>query len=148
MGLLAFCSGRSEQKADRPSETTQPPAPEHQKMADDGRISLGLNARQKRHQLANMRDHLKAVQEITALLAADDYDAAAEVARLRLGSTTEMRMMCASMGDDNFEKLGAAFHESADRMSEIFKRRDKAQALEALAVTLNHCVRCHAAYRQ
>lgn len=115
---------------------------------DDGRVSLNLNAMQKNHQLSNMRSHLEAVQEITLLLSREDYDKASEIAYTKLGSTTEMKLMCESFGDKGFENLGLEFHKSADEMSEIFKKRDKNNSLAALSNTINYCVQCHATYKQ
>ena len=115
---------------------------------DDKRISLKLNSMQKQHQLKNMRSHLEAVQTILSLLSNEKYEEASKVAYSKLGSTTEMKMMCASFGDKNFEILGLDFHKSADKMSEIFKKKDKNSSLQALSKTMNYCVQCHATYRQ
>ncbi|WP_296386178.1 hypothetical protein [Winogradskyella sp.] len=115
---------------------------------DDGRVSLNLNPMQKNHQLSNMRSHLEAIQEITLLLSQEDYDKASELAYTKLGSTTEMKLMCASFGNKGFENLGLEFHKSADIMSEVFKKRNKDNSLTALSNTLNYCVQCHATYKQ
>ena len=138
------CKNQTEKKALKKVETVivEP------SMMDDGRVSLKLNAMQKNHQLSNMRSHLEAVQEITILLSQDNYDKASEVAFTKLGSTTEMKLMCASFGDKGFENLGLEFHKSADIMSEVFKKRNKDNSLTALSNTLNYCVQCHATYKQ
>ncbi|WCO02883.1 hypothetical protein [Psychroserpens ponticola] len=115
---------------------------------DDGRISLNLNPMQKNHQLSNMRSHLEAIQQITLLLSQENYDEASMIAYTKLGSTTEMRLMCASFGDKAFENLGLEFHKSADAMSDVFKKRNKDNSLTALSNTLNYCVQCHATYKQ
>ena len=115
---------------------------------DDGRVSLHLNAMQKHHQLSNMRAHLKAVQTIVNLIAQDDFQKASDVAYKELGSTTEMRMMCASFDNKTFETMGLEFHKSADKMSAVLKTGDKAKSLEALATTMNYCVNCHAMFKQ
>ena len=117
-------------------------------MEDDDRISLDLNDMQKQHQLVNMRSHLVAVQTIIELLAKENYDLASKVAYTELGSTTEMKLMCASFGNEQFENMGLAFHASADKMSEIIKTKDKKASLEALSLTMNYCVQCHANFRQ
>lgn len=114
----------------------------------DKRMSLKLNPMQKNHQLMNMRSHLEAVQNILTLLSSEKYDEASKIAYTKLGSTTEMKLMCASFGDKNFENLGLKFHKSADKMSEIFKGRDKNKSLEALSNTMNYCVQCHSTYKQ
>ncbi len=121
---------------------------ENPKNGNDKRISLKLNPMQKNHQLMNMRDHLEAVQNIVTLLSTENYDEASKIAYTKLGSTTEMKLMCASFGDKNFENLGLEFHKSADRMSEIFKSKDKNKSLKALSNTMNFCVQCHVTYRQ
>ncbi len=114
----------------------------------DERLSLELNAMQKEHQLVNMRDHLEAVQAIIALLAEDNYEIASKVAYKKLGSTTEMKLMCASFGNKQFETLGLEFHKSADKMSEVFKQKNKNASLQALSNTMNYCKQCHKTFRQ
>lgn len=114
----------------------------------DSRISLGLNPKQKRHQLKNMRSHLKAIQSIIDLIAEDDYDEASDVAYEKLGSTTEMKLMCASFGNEQFENLGLEFHKSADEMSEIIKGKDQKQSLKAVSHTMDYCIQCHETFRQ
>ena len=114
----------------------------------DSRISLGLNPKQKRHQLKNMRSHLKAIQSIIDLIADDNYDEASVVAYEKLGSTTEMKLMCASFGNEQFENLGLEFHKSADEMSEILKGKDQKQSLKAVSNTMDYCIRCHETFRQ
>jgi len=114
----------------------------------DKRISLELNPMQKQHQLEHMRDHLESVQAIIALLAEDKYEIASRVAYKKLGSTTEMKMMCGSFGHKQFETLGLEFHKSADEMSEVFKTKNKNKSLEALSNTMNYCKQCHQTFRQ
>ena len=114
----------------------------------DKRISLHLNSMQQQHQLKNMRSHLEAVQDIVKLLSEDKYDEASKVAYTKLGSTTEMKLMCASFGNENFENLGLDFHKSADKMSEVFKNKNKNTSLKALSNTINYCVQCHTTFKQ
>jgi len=121
---------------------------ENSMQINDKRISLKLNSMQKEHQLKNMRSHLEAVQQIVMLLSKDDYGKASEIAYTKLGSTTEMKLMCSSFGDKGFEKLGLEFHGSADKMSEIFKNGNKEESLIALSDTMNYCIQCHSNYRQ
>jgi len=121
---------------------------ENMMQINDKRISLKLNSMQKSHQLKNMRSHLEAVQSIITLLSNEKYDEASKVAYSKLGSTTEMKLMCASFGNKKFENLGLEFHKSADKMSEVFKNKDKDKSLEALSNTMNYCVQCHSTFRQ
>ncbi len=114
----------------------------------DERISLKLNPMQKNHQLVNMRSHLEAIQTLIGLISQEKYDEASKVAYEKLGSTTEMQLMCSSFGNKKFEDMGLAFHKSADKMSEILKTKDKDKSLEAISNTMNYCVQCHSLFRQ
>jgi len=118
------------------------------KMTDDTRIALNVSPEKAQHQLMNMRNHVKAVQAIVGYLANDEYDKASKVAATKLGLTDEMKMMCSSFGNAKFEKLGLEFHNNADKMSEVFKTKDKNKSLKALALTMNSCVNCHATFKQ
>lgn len=146
--LFTSCNENKSKEKENVKKETDFTMIENPKMGNDKRMSLKLNSMQKNHQLMNMRDHLEAVQNIVTLLSSEKYDEASKVAYTKLGSTTEMKLMCASFGDKNFENLGLEFHKSADKMSEIFKSRDKNKSLEALSNTMNFCVQCHAMYRQ
>ncbi len=135
-----------------PGEDTDSHMQMHQmhmaQLADDERVSLHMSPEQAQHQLMNMRSHLQAVQTIVDYLGKDEYDSAAAVASAKLGMSEEMRMMCSAFDNAEFEQLGLAFHQSADKMSEVFKTRNKDKSLAALSQTLNYCVTCHARFKQ
>jgi cytochrome c556 len=122
----------------------------HGNMRDliDTRISLNLSAEMKQHQLRNMRSHLEAVQTITGLLAKRKFDQAAQIAHARLGLSAEMKKTCGMFGNEKFEKLGLAFHNSGDALGDALSTRNLDKSLQALNVTMGYCVRCHATYRQ
>ena len=149
--VLSFfaCANEVDKTSSAEASIEEVVAEEHtMEVPDDDRISLDLLPKQKRHQLQNMRAHLVAVQTIIELISKDNYDLASKVASAELGSSTEMQLMCASFGNENFEKLGLDFHASADKMSEIIKTKDKQKSLEALSVTMNYCITCHASFKQ
>lgn len=114
----------------------------------DERISLGLAPMQKQHQLANMRSHLKAVQDIVGMIAENRFNEASEVAHNKLGLTPEMQKMCNMFTNADFRELGLAFHRSADELGDTLKRGNATGSLQALRSTMNYCVQCHATYRQ
>jgi len=144
-GILTSCNEKpKETQPEKVEVVTEKPTIK----SNDDRFSLELNAMQKEHQLVNMRDHLEAVQAIIALLAEDKYDIASKVAYKKLGSTTEMQLMCASFGNKQFETLGLEFHKSADKMSEVFKQKNKNASLQALSNTMNYCKQCHKTFKQ
>jgi cytochrome c556 len=101
------------------------------------------------HQRDNMRDHLAAMQEILAAVAAEDF-AGVEKSAARIGYSEEMGQMCAHMGAGapGFNELALNFHHTADTISAAAKARDSAGTLKAVSATLQTCVACHAAYRQ
>jgi cytochrome c556 len=114
----------------------------------DQRISLGLPPAMRHNQLAMMRDHLKSVDEIIALIGEEKFDAAAKVAHERLGLTPEMQKMCSMFGNDRFRELGLNFHKSADHLGEVLKQHDTNASLDALHNTMQYCITCHQTFRQ
>jgi cytochrome c556 len=115
----------------------------------DTRTPLPLTAMMAEHQKQNMRDHLAAVQEIVAALAADDMSAVEKAAR-RIGYSDGMVQMCQHMGAGapGFADLALTFHRTADTIADAAQHGDRKAATAALAATLSTCVGCHAAYRQ
>ncbi|ANQ83548.1 hypothetical protein dqs_0472 [Azoarcus olearius] len=106
------------------------------------------------HTLANMRDHLLALQQIQSALGEARYDDAAEIAEQRLGlsalrshgAAESSRFMPAGM-----QEAGTAMHRSASRFGlaarDAAATGDLAPALRSLAQVTAACVSCHAAYR-
>jgi len=114
----------------------------------DNRISLKLTPQMKQRQLANMRSHVEAVRNIIGLLGKGEFDKASEIAHSKLGLTPEMKKMCNMFANDDFRKLGLAFHKSADELGDVLKTGNMKGSLNALHRTMNSCVKCHAAFRQ
>jgi hypothetical protein len=101
------------------------------------------------HQKQNMRDHLVAVQEITAALGAKDFDAV-RVAAGRIGFSEQMGHMCEHMGAGaaGFTALSLKFHHTADTIGEAAKKGDAEGVLKALGSTLAICTSCHQTFKQ
>ena len=114
----------------------------------DKRVSLNLTEQQKQHQLANMRSHLEAVRDIVGLLSNGRFDEASAIAHNKLGLTPKMKKVCNMFSNDDFRKLGLAFHQSADKLGDELKSGDMKRSLRALHTTMNSCVQCHATFRQ
>jgi len=115
---------------------------------EDSRTSLNLPAAMRGNQLAMMREHLKAVDDIVAYISEGKFDAASKTAHLKLGLTPEMKKMCNMFGNDNFRTMGLAFHKSADELGDVLKTGNVKRSLAALHRTMDKCVRCHATFRQ
>lgn len=106
------------------------------------------------HTLANMRDHLAALQEINAALARGQNDAAARIAETRLGMTSLQRHGAhevAKYMPQGMRDAGTAMHRAASRFAIEAQTAgatgELKPALGALADVVAACVGCHAGYR-
>ena len=118
------------------------------KTDSDKRTSLQLPEEMKGQQLAMMREHLEAVNNIIADISTGKFAAASKIAHQKLGLTPEMKKMCNMFGNNDFRKLGLAFHKSADHLGDVLKTGNMKRSLAALHNTMNSCVQCHASFRQ
>ena len=114
----------------------------------DKRISLGLSPEMRQHQLSNMRAHLAATQTIIGLLSEGKFEKASKVAHTKLGLTEEMKQMCDMFENEDFKKLGLAFHNSADELGDALQTKNMKKSLQALNKTIGYCVQCHEKFRQ
>lgn len=96
-----------------------------------------------------MRDHLIAIEEILAGLAARDFDAV-RAAASRIGYSPETEQMCEHMGAgaEGFTERALHFHRTADRIAEAAQQGDFEGSLAAVAETLATCNSCHRTFRQ
>lgn len=126
------------------------PAP----VAKDGRQLVKFPKQMREHTLANMRDHLLALQEIQSALAKSDYDRAADVAENRLGMSSlglHGAHESSKFMPKGMQEAGTAMHRGASRFSMI--ARDAAvtgevkPAIGALSEVMAACVACHSGYR-
>jgi hypothetical protein len=126
----------------------------HEAPAADGRVAVAFPEPLRTHTLANMRDHLLALQEIQQALAGGAYDRAAELAERRLGMTSLRAHGAhdvAKFMPEGMQAIGTAMHRSASRFAvaaaDAGASGDARKALGALADVTAQCVACHAAYR-
>jgi hypothetical protein len=106
------------------------------------------------HTIANMRDHLLALQEIDVALSRNDFDQAAKVAEGRLGmSSLELHgaSHIAPYMPQGMQDIGTQMHRAASRFAveaqSASVSNDVRPALAALGAVMQQCVACHAAYR-
>ena len=101
------------------------------------------------HQKQNMREHLQAVEDMTASLAIGDFVGVKHAAE-RLGSSQQMTRMCEHMGAHapGFTDTALSFHKTADTISSAAERQDRDAVLAALTRTLAACTGCHSTYKQ
>jgi hypothetical protein len=151
--LLALALGCTRQEAPRPLPAAPVAAPAQHPVdalnAIDTRRPVPLLPMMANHQKQNMRDHLVAVQEVVAALAADDMPAAQRASQ-RIGFSEPMGRMCShmGMGAPGFTAQATNFHHTADRIGEAAARGDRPGVLRALNDTLLTCTGCHTTWRQ
>lgn len=120
----------------------------------DSRVVVRFPATLREHTLANMRDHLLALQEIQSALARQDYDKAGDIAERRLGMSSlalhgaheVAKYMPAGM-----QTAGTAMHRAASRLAVASKDAgatgDLKPVFDAMSGVTAQCVACHAGYR-
>ena len=125
--------------------------------AEDNREMVELPAMMQEHMLANMRDHLAAIDEILAALARNNGSEAANIAETRLGLTSleshGARHMARFMPEP-MRALGTEMHRAASRFAEQAQTSDIEPSVETqrylfkgLGEVTTACVGCHQAYR-
>ncbi|MBZ0148905.1 MAG: hypothetical protein K8F62_15380 [Pseudorhodoplanes sp.] len=106
------------------------------------------------HTLANMRDHLLALQEIQEALGRGQEDVAGRIAEQRLGMSSlslHGAHEVAKYMPQGMQDVGTTMHRSASRFAIEAQNAgvtgDLKPALQALSTVTAACVGCHAAYR-
>ena len=117
-------------------------------MMEDKRTPLNLPPMMAQHQKANMREHLKAVNEVVHQMGANDFAAASKTAHEKLGLTAQMKQMCDNMPNETFRTMALDFHQSGDALAEALKTKDTGKSLNALDAVLTKCTSCHEMFRQ
>lgn len=117
----------------------------------DDRTELKIPAPVKAMQKKMMRQHMDTLSEITAALAANDLNKAAEVAKTKLGWNQEEEKKCSMVekmtGEPDFTKLGKAVHQKADELADAAKAGNRDKALAAMSELINNCNACHSKFR-
>ena len=127
---------------------------DHAPAPSDGRVAVAFPEPMRTHTLANMRDHLLALQEIQQGLAEGAYDRVAEIAEQRLGMTSLRAHGAhdvAKFMPEGMQAIGTEMHRSASRFAvaavDSGASGNVKPALAALARVTQQCVACHASYR-
>ncbi len=123
-------------------------------VAEDRRIRVEMPPMMREHMLANMRDHLLALEQITRHLSNREYDSAAEVAENRLGMSSLEDHGAAHMArvmPQEMAAIGTGMHRAASRFA-IAARDAEIEgglnaAFSALSDVMQQCVACHSGYR-
>jgi hypothetical protein len=126
----------------------------HAPAPEDGRQEVAFPEPLRTHTLANMRDHLLALQEIQQALADGAHDRAADLAEKRLGMTSLRAHGAhdvARFMPEGMQAIGTEMHRAASRFAveaaNAGATGDARRAMGALAGVTRQCVACHATYR-
>ena len=118
--------------------------------ANDPRVAVALPEMMQQHMLANMRDHLAAINEILLQLGRGDLEQAAETAEYRLGMSSLENHGAGHMAQfmpEGMRAAGTAMHQAASRFALTAQEGATLPAYRALADITSACVACHAGYR-
>lgn len=125
--------------------------------AADSRQPVTLPKPMQDHMLANMRDHLMALEAILAALADGDAETAAEVAENRLGMSSLDDHGAAHMAPlmpEEMQAIGTAMHRAASRFALTAEDAAVTQTPEAqrevfgaLQAITAQCNACHQSFR-
>ena len=117
---------------------------------DDARQLVQLPEMMQQHMMANMRDHLTAINEILVHMGADELDEAAEIAEQRLGMSAMESHGASHMArfmPEGMRQAGTGMHRAASRFALKAEEGDPLPAYKMLAEITSACVTCHSGYR-
>lgn len=119
-------------------------------LAADTRQLVDLPAMMQQHMMLNMRDHLRAINEILLNLGDGEMDKAADIAEQRLGMSSLQQHGAAHMAKfmpEGMSRAGTDMHKAASRFAMKAQEGDQLSAYKALSQVTSACVNCHSAYR-
>lgn len=126
-------------------------APISSAMAEgDNRQMVPMPEMMQNHMLANMRDHLVAMNEILQNMGSGELDAAADIAENRLGMTSLKSHGASHMAPlmpKGMQAAGTSMHKAASRFALKAQEGDALPAYQALSEVTAACVACHTGYR-
>lgn len=116
----------------------------------DSRVLVTLPAPMQEHMLANMRDHLRTLDQINRALAEGRWNDAAEVAETRLGVSSLAAHGAEHMAPympKPMQAIGNAMHQAASDFAVHVVEGDLGAAMQRLSLVTRQCVACHETYR-
>jgi hypothetical protein len=117
---------------------------------DDSRELVQFPEMMQQHMMANMRDHLKSINEILSSLGSGDLDTAAQIAEQRLGMSSLGSHNASHMAKfmpESMRQAGTSMHKAASRFALKAEEGELLPAYKLLSEITSACVACHAAYR-
>jgi len=117
---------------------------------EDTRQFVQLPEMMQNHMMANMRDHLNALNEILVKMKNGELDKAAEIAESRLGMSSLEAHGASHMAEfmpEGMRQAGTSMHRAASRFALKAQEGEALPAYQALSEVTSACVACHSAYR-
>ena len=117
---------------------------------EDRRQFVQLPEMMQNHMMANMRDHLNALNDILVNMKNGELDKAAEVAEARLGMSSLEAHGASHMAPfmpEGMRQAGTSMHRAASRFALKAQEGEVVPAYQALSDVTSACVACHSAYR-
>lgn len=115
----------------------------------DPRNMIVLRPKERTDLLANMRNYLRAVQQISAGVAAEDHKAIEHAAR-GVGNIAiyEMKPVMANTLVPLFRSLAVSVHNDFEKLAEdAAAKKPPLELLGQLSRTMNKCVTCHDTFK-
>jgi len=116
----------------------------------DERQRIEMPAPMVAHMLANMRDHVVALNGMHRALASRDFEGAAQIAENQLGISSLEKHGAGHMATylpKAMQAIGTEMHRAATRFALAAQERNLDKTLTELAAVTSQCVACHRAYR-
>ena len=118
--------------------------------ADDSRQLVKLPEMMQSHMMANMRDHLKTINEILIHLSNKEMDKAASIAEKRIGMSSVGTHGAEHIGKfmpKGMRQAGTNMHKAASRFALIVEEGELLPAYKVLSEVTSTCVACHSSYK-
>jgi hypothetical protein len=117
---------------------------------EDARQFVQLPKMMQQHMMSNMRDHLKAINEILVNMKDGELEKAAEIAESRLGMSSMESHGASHMAKfmpEGMRQAGTNMHRAASRFALKAQEGEVLSAYNALSEVTSACVACHSGYR-
>ena len=117
---------------------------------EDNRTYVELPEMMQQHMMANMRDHLAALNEILKLLSNRELEKAADTAEYRLGMSSLESHGASHMAKfmpKGMREAGTKMHKAASRFALKAQEGELLPAYNALSDITSACVACHSGYK-
>ena len=118
--------------------------------AADTRVKANMPEMMQEHMLSNMREHLRAIDDILLNLKNNKLDKVAEIAEKRLGMSSLEAHDASHMAKHMpavMQALGTRMHHTASRFAILAQEGDLLATYHGLQELTATCVACHDAFR-